>query len=55
MRKTLNGIDQRVWELHLAGRSVSQIARAEQLGDEYVRSVVTGVWRDDKAAMKNAA
>ena len=49
MRATrIDGAEERVWALHCAGLSLTQIARYTGLGKEHVRAVVTGRWADDR-------
>lgn len=34
------------WQLHQAGLAISQIAKLTKRGEQYVRSIITGVWFD---------
>ena len=50
----LSGTELRVWNLHMQGFAPSQVAKMTDVPEERVRSVVTGVWFDDKLAAREA-
>ncbi|MBQ9002965.1 MAG: hypothetical protein IJ087_14025 [Eggerthellaceae bacterium] len=50
----LAGADWRIWDLHAEGFAVRRIAAMTGATDDKVRSVVTGVWHDEKLAAREA-
>lgn len=46
MAAQLDKKGKRVWQLHIAGLSMSQIAATLRTSVEYVRNTITGVWYD---------
>ena len=50
----LNGAEKRMWDLHMQGSAPSRVAKMTGVSEERVRSVVTGVWFDDKMAAREA-
>ena len=43
-----------MWDLHMQGFAPSCVAKMTGVSEERVRSVVTGVWFDDKMAAREA-
>lgn len=54
MGNDLSTQDKRIWDLHMQGFAVPRIASMTGVTDDEVRSVVTGVWYDDKLAAREA-
>ena len=50
----LEGAELRMWQLHAQGFEPSRVAQMTGVTEERVRSVVTGVWFDDKLAAREA-
>jgi len=50
----LNGAEKRMWDLHMQGFAPSRVAKMTGVSEERVRSVITGVWFDDKMAAREA-
>ena len=46
MAAQLDKKGKRVWQLHIAGLSMSQIAATLRTSVEYVHNTITGVWYD---------
>lgn len=46
MATQLDKKGKRVWQLHNAGLSLTQIATTLRTSVEYVRNTITGVWYD---------
>lgn len=46
MRRRLSMLETHVWEMHMSGMSVPDIARAARLDQDDVRSTICGIWRD---------
>lgn len=55
MQRLLNPQEAKVWELHMSGMTMSDIAAATRLDLGFVRSTICGIWRDDCQVMRNAA
>ncbi len=53
--KQLNCQEAKVWELHMGGMAVSEIVAETHLDESFIRSAITGVWREDGQVLKNAA
>ena len=50
----LSGTEKRMWDLHAQGFAPSRIAKMTGVSEERVRSVITGVWFDDKLEVREA-
>ena len=54
MGSNLTGDDAKIWNLHKQGFCLTRISALVGMHDGYARSVICGVWRDDKIAAAQA-
>lgn len=55
MQRQLSSQEAKVWELHMSGMTISDIAAVTRLDQGFVRSTICGIWRDDCQVIRNAA